>query len=289
MKPKVKTGVALLYFAPIIIFYSFIFIVPLFLVFLQSFGLYNLGEIKSAHFTLDYYKAFVAPGSHYWAALWFSFWNSALAALIIGVLSYLLALFFHFLSFKGKSFVSATYKIPLFVPYLISAFSWWSLLSPGGYIQRILSNMHLISPSTQLINDPSGIGIIVANVWINIPYMILLLIGSLKMIDPSVIEASRTLGAGFWKTVRKVIFPLTIPGFIAGSLLVFMGMFGAFSVPFILGASWPKYMSITIYEDVVDHSQWGVGAVQAVVYMISALAIAYAYTKIVRRMQGGSE
>ncbi len=287
MKPKVKTGIALLYFSPIIIFYSFIFLIPLTLVMLQSLGLYNLGEIKAVKFTTDYYATFFKAGSPYLESLWFSFWNSALAALIISVISYLLALFFHFISFKGKSFVSATYKIPLFVPYLISAFSWWSLLSPGGYIQRILVGMHVIGSGTQLINDTHGIGIIVANVWINIPYMILLLIGSLKMIDPSVIEASRTLGAGFWQTVRKVIFPLTTPGFIAGTLLVFMGMFGAFSVPFILGASWPKYMSITIYEDVVDHSKWGIGAVQAVIYMLAALAIAYAYTKIIRRIQGG--
>lgn len=274
------------YLIPIFLFYGLIFFVPMILIFLQSIGVYSLGHMGKPAFTLEYYKTFFSPESPYLHSLWFSTWNSAIAALIIGVLTYFLALFFHFIEFKGKKIISAVYKIPLFVPYLISAFAWWSLLAPGGYLQRLLSFLGIIGPNTQLINDPHGIGIIVANVWIHLPYMVLLLLGALKMIDPSIIEASRVLGAGFWKTVRKVIFPLTIPSFIAGSLLVFISMFGAFSVPFILGGSWPKYMSITIYEDVVDHGEWGIGSVQAIIYMVASLIIAYTYTKLLRSMRG---
>ncbi len=274
---------------PLIGFYSVMFITPIVLIFLQSLGLYSLGHMGETHFTLEYYKKFFELGGTYMHALWFSTWNSAIAALIIAVLAYLMALFFHFIEFKGKKIVTAIYKIPLFIPYLISAFAWWTLLTPGGYIQRFLAWLGIIGETTQLVNDKFGIGIIVANVWINLPYMVVLLVGALKMIDPSIIEASRTLGAGFWSTVKNVIFPLTIPSFIAGSLLVFIGMFGAFSVPFILGGSWPKYMSITIYEDVVDRGEWGVGSVQAVVYMIAAVLIAYFYTKIMRGMKGGGE
>ena len=272
---------------PLIAFYGVMFVTPIVLIFLQSLGLYSLGHTGKPHFTLEYYRKFFELGGTYLHALWFSAWNSGVAALIIGVLSYLLALFFHFIEFKGKKIVTAIYKIPLFIPYLISAFAWWNLLTPGGYVQRFLVWIGAIDEMTQLVNDKFGIGIIVANVWINLPYMVILLVGALKMIDPSVIEASRVLGAGFWKTVKNVIFPLTIPSFIAGSLLVFIGMFGAFSVPFILGGSWPKYMSITIYEDVVDRGEWGIGSVQAVIYMISALLIAYFYTKIMRRGMRG--
>jgi putative spermidine/putrescine transport system permease protein len=275
-----------LYMLPMIVFYGVMFVTPIVLIFLQSLGLYSLGHVGKPHFTLDYYRKFFELGGTYLHALWFSTWNSGLAALIIGVLSYLLALFFHFMEFKGKKVVTAIYKIPLFIPYLISAFAWWTLLTPGGYVQRFLVWLGVINDMTQLVNDKYGVGIIVANVWINLPYMVILLVGALKMIDPSVIEASRILGAGFWKTVKNVIFPLTIPSFIAGSLLVFIGMFGAFSVQFILGGSWPKYMSITIYEDVVDRGEWGIGSVQAVVYMISALLIAYFYTKVMRGMRG---
>lgn len=276
-----------LYMLPLIAFYGVMFVTPIVLIFLQSLGLYSLGHTGKPHFTLEYYRKFFELGGTYLHALWFSAWNSGVAALIIGVLSYLLALFFHFIEFKGKKIVTAIYKIPLFIPYLISAFAWWNLLTPGGYVQRFLVWIGAIDEMTQLVNDKFGIGIIVANVWINLPYMVILLVGALKMIDPSVIEASRVLGAGFWKTVKNVIFPLTIPSFIAGSLLVFIGMFGAFSVPFILGGSWPKYMSITIYEDVVDRGEWGIGSVQAVIYMISALLIAYFYTKIMRRGMRG--
>lgn len=277
-----------IYMMPLVIFYIVLFITPIVLIFLQSIGLYSLGHIGETKFTLDYYKTFFKLGGTYLHALWFSGWNSGIAALIIGVLAYLIALFLHFVEFKGKKVVTAIYKFPMFIPYLISAFAWWSLLTPGGYIQRFLVWSGLIEEGTPLVNDRFGIGIIVANVWINLPYMAILLIGALKMIDPSLIEASRVLGGSFWKTVRKVIFPLTIPSFIAGSLLVFIGMFGAFSVPFILGGSWPKYMSITIYEDVVDRGKWGIGSVQAVIYMISAILIAYFYTKIMRKMRGES-
>ncbi|HEU23568.1 MAG: hypothetical protein C0176_01825 [Mesoaciditoga sp.] len=286
MKPKVKFSVALLYLSPVIIFYSFIFVLPLILVFLQSFGLYSLGSTKPPKFTLEYYLKFFDLKGPYLESLWFSFWNSALATVIISIISFFLAIFFYFVNFKGKSFISATYKIPLFIPYLISAFAWWNLLSPGGYVQRLLAAARIVNPNMLLVNDPNGIGIIVANVWMNFPYMVLLIIGTLKMIDPTLIEASRTLGSTFWKSVFKIVLPLSMPGFLAGSILSFIGMFGAFSVAFILGASWPQYMSISIYNDVTQFSQYGMASVQSVVYMISAILITYLYTKIIAKIQG---
>jgi putative spermidine/putrescine transport system permease protein len=286
MKPKVKFSVALLYLLPVVIFYSFIFVLPLILVFLQSFDLYSLGAMKPPQFTLKYYLEFFDLKGPYLESLWFSFWNSALATIIISVISFFLAIFFYFINFKGKSFISATYKIPLFIPYLISAFAWWNLLSPGGYVQRLLSVTGIVNSNTLLVNDPNGIGIIVANVWMNFPYMVLLLVGTLKMIDPTLIEASRTLGSTFWKSVFKIVLPLSMPGFLAGSILSFIGMFGAFSVAFILGASWPQYMSISIYNDVTQFSLYGIASVQSVVYMISAILITYFYTKIISKIQG---
>ncbi|BBJ27531.1 ABC transporter permease [Athalassotoga saccharophila] len=286
MKPKVKFSVALLYLSPVIIFYSFIFVLPLILVFLQSFGLYSLGPMKPPKFTLEYYLKFFDLKGPYLESLWFSFWNSALATVIISVISFFLAIFFYFVNFKGKSFVSATYKIPLFIPYLISAFAWWNLLSPGGYAQRLLAATGIVNPNMLLVNDPNGIGIIVANVWMNFPYMVLLITGTLKMIDPTLIEAARTLGSTFWKSIFKIVLPLSMPGFLAGSILSFIGMFGAFSVAFILGASWPQYMSISIYNDVTQFSEYGMASVQSVIYMISAILITYFYTKIIARLQG---
>lgn len=286
MKTKISPLAATVYLAPVVIFYLFIFVFPVTLVLLQSFGLYSLGPSAVPKFTLEYYLKFFDPNGPYLQSLWFSFWNSAVATLTISFISFFLSLFFHFIDFKGKSFVSATYKIPLFIPYLISAFAWWNLLSPGGYVQKLLVMSGIIGENTMLVNDPNGIGIIVANVWMNFPYMVLILVGTLKMIDPSLIEASRTLGCGFWKSVTKVILPLSIPGFLAGSILSFIGMFGAFSVAFILGTSWPQYMSVAIYNDVTQLSQYGMAAVSATVYMVSALIIAFIYTKLISKFQG---
>ncbi len=278
--------VVYVYFAPLFIFYGVIFAYPLFMTFVRSFGLMPVSPRSPGVFTLKYYAEFFKPGSVYLESLWFSIWNSLIIVMATSVLGYLIALYFFLSDFRGKRTIFALFNSPLFVPYLVAAFMWLEILAPYGYVNGFLMMLGVIDEPLRLIWDPYGIGIIVANVWMNVPFVTTLMLGAFESLDPDLAYAARNLGAGTWTIIRRIYFPLTLPAFIAGTLLVFVGVFGAFSVPFILGGSWPKYLSIVIYEDVIERREWEMGYVSAVVYIVSALVLTYVYTKIVRKMGG---
>jgi len=283
---KLKKISLALYFAPLFIFYGFIFAYPIFLTFVRSFGLFPVTPKTPSEFTLKYYFEFFQPNSVYIPSLWFSFWNSVVTTFIAAIFGYLVALYFFKANYPGKKTVSALFKSPLFVPYLVGAFMWMEILAAHGYVNGFLKSLGLINQPLRLIWDPYGIGIIIANVWMNVAFMSTLMLGALESLNPDLTYAARNLGAGTWTIVRKIYFPLTLPAFLAGSILIFVGIFGAFSVPFVLGGSWPKYLSVVIYEDVVEHRKWVQGYVSAVIYIISAVILTYVYTILMRRMAG---
>ncbi len=281
---RMKNITIFLYLLPLFGFYLIVWLYPLILVFLQSFGIpvLSLKPESETYPTLEFYREFFST-ERYVVALWFSFWNSLVAVVISIFVGYALALVLFLYEFRGKKIISIIYKLPLFVPYLVAAFMWWILLTPKGFVYEFLAGLGIIQRGTPLVNDPNGIGIIIANTWMHIPYVALISLGSLKLVDPSIVEAARVLGADLKRVLRHIYIPLTIPGILASLQLIFISMFGGFSVAYILGASFPTYMSVTIYEDVAQRYMWSIGAVQAVMYLISALIITYTYSKITRK------
>jgi len=270
-----------LFLLPIISFYILVWLYPLLLVVLQSFGIPALTTRAEGEYpTLTYYATFFS--TRYLDYLWFSFWNSLAAVLLALVIGYFTALIAFIYEFKGKRVFNMISKIPLFVPYLIAAFMWWLLLTPRGYVYDLLLHLGLINEQVKLANDPLGIGIIFANVWMHIPYVMLISIGTLKVINPELIEAARVLGANMRRTIRYVFIPLSIPGILASLQLVFISMFGGFSVAYILGASFPNYLSVRIFEDAAVLYKWSFASVGAVIYLVTSLVITYFYSKITR-------
>ncbi len=281
---KMKNITIFLYLLPLFGFYLIVWLYPLILVFLQSLGIpvLSLKPESEVYPTLEFYREFFST-ERYIVALWFSFWNSLVAVIISIFIGYALALVLFLYEFKGKRIINIIYKLPLFVPYLVAAFMWWILLTPKGFVYEFLVAIGVIQRGTPLVNDPNGIGIIVANTWMHIPYVALISLGSLKLVDPSIVEAARVLGADLKRVLRHIYIPLTMPGILASLQLIFISMFGGFSVAYILGASFPTYMSVTIYEDVAQRYMWSIGSVQAVMYLITALIITYTYSKITRK------
>ena len=273
--------IVFLFLLPILSFYLIIWIYPLFLVVLQSFGIPALTtKVEGAYPTLSYYVTFFT--TKYLDYLWFSFWNTVVAVFISLIIGYFTALIAFIYEFRGKKLFNLISKIPLFVPYLIAAFMWWLLLTPRGYVYDLLLHLGIINEGVKLANDPIGVGIIVANVWMHIPFVLLISIGTLKVINPELIEAARVLGANMRKTIRYVFIPLSIPGILASLQLVFISMFGGFSVAYILGASFPNFLSVRIFEDAAVLYKWSFASVGAVIYLLTSLVITYFYSKITK-------
>ena len=129
-----------------------------------------------------------------------------------------------------------------------------------------------------LVNDPFGIAIILCATWMRFPYGFIMAHNLLAMIDPSYEEAARNLGASRRTVVWRIFLPLTKYGLLSAALLNFLALFIAFSIPFVLGASWPQFLSVFIYVNAKDQGDWLSGYTAAVVYVAIAFAIGYVYS-----------
>jgi putative spermidine/putrescine transport system permease protein len=98
------------------------------------------------------------------------------------------------------------------------------------------------------------------------------------MVDPNLEAAARNLGAGPLTVVRRIYIPLTKHGILSSMFLNFLSLFIAFSIPFILGASWPQFLSVFIYVNAKDKGDWLSGYTAAVVYIVIAMGISSMYT-----------
>ena len=276
--------------APLIIFLIVMVFIPFGIAVLSSLGLTKVVPGLPDKFTLQGYIDFFDPSQPNLQCLWFTIKITFIATLFSTALGYFLALFFKFRSLKLTKTIAIIIKIPLFTPYLITAFMWFTLLFPRGYIGILVKKVFveyfaLVEKPIALISDPFGIGIIACSVWMRFPVAFMIMYGLFGMIDPSLEEAARNLGAKTGTIIRKIYFPLTKYGLLSSITLNFLALFIAFSVPFILGASWPQFLSVLIYVNAKQKGDWLMGYTTSVVYIVISLLISLIYTKSLGRRE----
>ncbi|MFH1932310.1 MAG: ABC transporter permease subunit [Pseudomonadota bacterium] len=277
-----------LFLSPLIAFMIIMVFVPFVIALLSSFGLTEVAEGLTGEFTLNGYVTFFDPSEPNIQCLLFTIEVTFVATFLSTAIGYFLALFFKFRDVKLTKGISMILRIPLFTPYLIAAFMWFTLLFPSGYIgiifkKLIVEYFGLMDKPLALISDPLGIGIIMCSVWMRFPVAFMIIYGLFEMIDPSLEEAGRNLGAKTWTIVRRIYFPLTKYGLLSAITLNFLFLFIAFSIPFILGASWPQFLSVFIYINAKDTGNWLMGYTTSIIYIVISLLISFIYTISFRR------
>ena len=274
----------LLLIAPLTIFLAMMVLVPLVIAVLSSFGLTTVAPGLNGEFTLQGYRDFFDPAKPSLKALWFTFKVTLITTVISTSLGLGLALFMRFRGIPLNAALSFLVKIPLFMPYLVTAFVFWVLLYPKGYIGIIFKIIvveffRLMEEAPALVSDPYGIAIIVCGSWMRFPYAFVIIHGLIQMLDPSLEEAARTLGARTGRIIRRIYLPLLGYGLLSVVLLNFLALFIAFSIPFVLGASWPQFLSVFVYVNAKDQGNWLAGYTTSVMYISVALTIAFFYTR----------
>ena len=139
-----------------------------------------------------------------------------------------------------------------------------------------------------LINDSWSIGIILAYVWKEIPFITLMILAVLRHSGNDLLDVGRTLKAGRWQRFRYITLPIIFPALGAASLIVFAFTFGAFEVPFLLGRTYPMTLPVWAYKNYSDIDLMArpegiaTGIVIALVVML-AIVLAQIMTKAARR------
>ena len=157
---------------------------------------------------------------------------------------------------------------PLLVSLVVRIYGWLLILSENGVVNQALLAVGLIrSPLRLVYND---VGVVIALVHILLPFMIFPILSVLLQFDHALREAANDLGAGRLQTFLRVVFPMSLPGVVAGAQIVFTLAISAFVTPELLGGGTVQVLSRAIWFNVVDVN-WPLAAVQAVVLLALAL------------------
>jgi putrescine transport system permease protein len=182
--------------------------------------------------------------------------------------------------------------LPFWINYLMRMLAWINLLSPGGWgtsflhdfgIEALFEKLGLLSQDGGWLNGQSS-SVVIALVYGYIPYLILPLYAALDRIDQRHIEAARDLGASPFAAFRRVTLPLSVPGILAGTVLIALPMFGDYYTQDLISAS-PRTNMIgnQIDEFARQGSQKTVGAVLTMLLALVLLVLMFYYLRTTRR------
>jgi putative spermidine/putrescine transport system permease protein len=173
---------------------------------------------------------------------------------------------------------------PMLTGIVVRTFAWMTLLSDRGVINTTLAWLGWIEKPLPLMYGE--LGVVVGLVHIYVPFMVLTLVGVIGRIDPALEEAARNLGASRLRTFLEVTLPLSLPGILAGSLLVFALAISAYVTPVLLGGGNVLTLPMLIYQQVSSSFNLGFAGALGVVLLAVSLALVVAYNAILGRLAG---
>ena len=202
------------------------------------------------------------------------YFKAYVTSVIIAAISTLLTLIVGYPIAYGMSRAPATIRptllmlviLPFWTSFLIRVYAWIGILKPEGLLNQLLLSLHIINQPLVILNTYTAI--FIGIVYSYLPFMVLPLYSSLEKMDYSLIEAAKDLGcpptAAFW----KITFPLSLPGVIAGCLLVFIPAVGEFVIPDLLGGSQTLMIGKTLWNEFFANRDWPVSSAVAVILLL---------------------
>jgi putative spermidine/putrescine transport system permease protein len=230
-------------------------------------------------------------------ARWFStslYYNAAITSIVLAIvvvvatliLAYPLAYVVAKTKHPGRtSLYMILILISMQLDLVIRMYGLMVLMGDNGLINASLLQWHLISHPLPLMYN--AFGTVVGLVQLSLPFMALSLIGIIRNIDPVLEEAARSLGGSRWATFWSITFPLSMPGVLAGALLVFAISISSYVVPALIGGWRVVVMPINIYQQISEQGNWQFGASIAVILFGISLSAVYAYHRYTEKRIGG--
>ncbi len=201
---------------------------------------------------------------------------SGLVTLFTVLLAYPMAYFIAFRVKKNKLIWLILITVPFWTSYLLRVFAWKIVLGFNGVINSGLMTLGVINePLEFLLHNPNAVIITLAHAWA--AFVILPIYVSLEKIDRSLLEAARDLGETAWMTFVRVTLPLSMPGVIAGSLLVFIPTVGDYVTPTLVGGPRGIMIGNVIQSQFGKTLNWPMGSALAVVSMLTVTLIVCAF------------
>ncbi len=250
---------------PASIWLFFSLAVPLLFVLVYSFWTYRPGGLMEHTFTLGNYSRFLTQPV-YSRILLRSFSVGLQTTVLALLLSYPTA---YYLARRpsGGALLILLILIPFWTSYLIRIFSWMLILMERGVLNSILMGLGLIQQPMRLLFTPFAV--VIGMTYSALPFMILPIYSVMKGIDPDLVQAAKTLGANDLRSFIEVTLPLSMPGVVAGSVIVFIQGAGNFLAPAILGGTGADLMANVIANRFLEAFNWPFGSALSIIFLMA--------------------
>ncbi len=234
----------------------------LFIVMPLFFVLWNGLKDVNGGFTLEHLQTVLQW--EYLKALGLSVELALISTFICLVLAYPLCLILRERRESRGMLVFVLFLLPLWMNSLLTTMAWQTILEKHGLINMFLQSLGL--PEVHIINTP--LAIIIGMVYNFLPYMVLPLYVAINRIDNSIIEAARDLGANPYQTFRRVLLPLSMPGIVSGSTMVFIPALTTFVISALLGGNKVLLVGNIIEQEFTAAYDWQLGSALSMVLMV---------------------
>jgi len=212
----------------------------------------------------NYY--FLFTDSLYLDSFLYSIKVAAVSTFICLLLGYPMALAIARAEPARRSLLLMLVILPFWTSFLLRIYAWIGLLKDDGLINSALLWLHLIASPIQMAN--TSFAVYIGIVYSYLPFMILPLYSNLEKHDATLLEAAADLGAAPWKAFVRITLPLSMPGVVAGAMLVFIPAVGEYVIPTLLGSANQLMIGRVLSDEFFENRDWPVASAVAIIILI---------------------
>jgi spermidine/putrescine transport system permease protein len=256
-------------------------LVPYGLLFCYSFWSVSPSQAIVHSWTLDNYRELFRVNV-YLQTLFRSMWIAARVMIFSLLLGYPLAYYLSFYAGARKDLFYQLVIIPLWVSYLVRAYAWKTILGSDGVLNTLLQYVHFTKhPLEFLLYSPFAVVLTLTHIYT--PFAVLPIYAALEHIPRNLVEASHDLGASPLQTFWRVIFPLSIPGVLAGATFAFVLSLGDFLAPLLLGGPSGIMISNIVVSLFGAAYNWPLGAAISLCMLILVVSLLFLSEKLEKK------
>ncbi len=266
---------------PPLVWVAAFLLTPYLLMLCYSFWSVSAAQVIVRHWSRDNYRELLRVGV-YWQTLFRSMWIAARVTIFSLLLGYPLAYFLSFHAGKRKDLFYQLVIIPLWVSYLVRAYAWKTILGSDGVLNTLLQYVHLTQhPLEFLLYSPFAVVLTLTHIYT--PFTFLPIYAALEHIPRNLVEASHDLGATPGQTFWKIVFPLSIPGVLAGATFAFVLSLGDFLAPLLLGGPSGIMISNIVVSLFGAAYNWPLGAAISFCMLLLVVSLIFLSERLERK------
>jgi spermidine/putrescine transport system permease protein len=266
---------------PPLLWVTVFLLVPYVLLLCYSFWSVSPSQVIVHSWTLDNYRELFRMNV-YLQTLFRSMWIAARVMMVSLLLGYPLAYYLSFHAGARKDLFYQLVIIPLWVSYLVRAYAWKTILGSDGVLNTLLQYVHLTKhPLEFLLYSPFAVVLTLTHIYT--PFAVLPIYAALEHIPRNLVEASHDLGASPPQTFWRVIFPLSIPGVLAGATFAFVLSLGDFLAPLLLGGPSGIMISNIVVSLFGAAYNWPLGAAISLCMLLLVVSLLFLSEKLEKK------